>query len=805
MMVLETNEASAKDHPARLYTSAEVRDSVGTMRELFLMGAREELDCLMKTGTFVPVREDEVAGYKAKGFAIIPRRLVWQLKKLEAQTVRGKLRITGAGNHFHNHSSGVGSEVFCSNAGGDALRIATAYAAAHGYGVATSDIQTAFLLAELYDERVLVTVPAVLHNLGLVPLEVKCWRVDRALYGLKTSPRRWAEKRDRELANMVFTNEQGVVIRLVQTEDESLWALMSDDGACHGCLVIYVDDFAYISTDYNRDALRTVIRGTFPTGSERDAPAGSGKSLEFLGHEITMTKEGDVMLTQMTFIDSLVTRMALQGCKKMMTPCPENLTWEPEENASSSMIHFAQELAGSLQWLSCHTRPDITFTTSQMASMLTKCPQQAIDLGIRCVKYLASTRRLALVYRQLAEADYEENQRISFYDELRQRRGYPLYSPKTDHVVIRSFGDASFAPQIRGVEDAVARSITGSIVTWAGGPVAWSSKRQSIATSSTAESETIAQLTAVHLGLGARDVIRELKEKVVLRTYNDNVASMHIIAGRNPTLKSRHLVIKAAVIRDLMLTSEADGDFIAGSLQQADLLTKPLAKAKHQEAINMLGMRDAPLADLAEKLNKGQERVIATQERDPATAEGNVSELHFEAVKLLSQTLASLFHSYQCPHPASLHPSISATPTIVVCPPCPPCDPAPSSSSIAMTSIDEDMTNVTKLVDETFEKSKSEKIKLFLTALISSTVSAAATLLCSKRAPKKVHFENDQNVPSRRTVMTMSPCRYDTSARRFEYGFSDVRVVNSHNDNDVARRSDCNAKRRDGHDDRKNG
>ena len=97
--------------------------------------------------------------------------MVWQIKKLERNLVRGKLRLTGAGNRLTPNGN---EEVFTANADATALRVMALVAAMKKWGLSTADIATAFLLAELGDdEKVIVQVPSILHQLGLVRTDIK--------------------------------------------------------------------------------------------------------------------------------------------------------------------------------------------------------------------------------------------------------------------------------------------------------------------------------------------------------------------------------------------------------------------------------------------------------------------------------------------------------------------------------------------------------------------------------------------------------------------------------------------------------
>ena len=65
-------------------------------------------------------------------------------------------------------------------------------------GCGIMDVPTAFLYAPLIEKRdVCCRPPQVLVKLGLVERGV-VWKLKKALYGLRTSPRAWKEERDKK-------------------------------------------------------------------------------------------------------------------------------------------------------------------------------------------------------------------------------------------------------------------------------------------------------------------------------------------------------------------------------------------------------------------------------------------------------------------------------------------------------------------------------------------------------------------------------------------------------------------------------
>ena len=72
------------------------------------------------------------------------------------------------------------------------------------WAVATWDVSTAVLYASLADKsEVYCRPPNVLVKLGLVVLGV-VWKLDKSLYGFRTSPKAWEDERDEKIGKLTW-------------------------------------------------------------------------------------------------------------------------------------------------------------------------------------------------------------------------------------------------------------------------------------------------------------------------------------------------------------------------------------------------------------------------------------------------------------------------------------------------------------------------------------------------------------------------------------------------------------------------
>ena len=139
---------------------------------------------------------------------ILPCKVVMVKKPQGDGTHRKKGRVVVCGN-FQQVQPG---EETCANTPSfPMLRTLISLAALYKWAVESWNVSTAFLYAPLIEKRdVYCKPPQVLVKLGLVqPGTV--WKLKKALYGLRTSPRAWEEERDRKLSTLTWDSPVGKV------------------------------------------------------------------------------------------------------------------------------------------------------------------------------------------------------------------------------------------------------------------------------------------------------------------------------------------------------------------------------------------------------------------------------------------------------------------------------------------------------------------------------------------------------------------------------------------------------------------
>ena len=169
---------------------------------------------------------------------------------------------------------------------------------------------------------------------------------------------------------------------------------------------------------------------------------------------------------------------------------------------------------GSYTYSIAITRPDIAFTTKQLAKSLQNPSPQHFDIAHKCLDYLEATKHYAIKLRTLC----------------------------TEHPIFAAASDAAYADNL-----ITRRSTKGSIFQLFGGTIDWQSKKQATVTTSTTEAKLLAlsHISAWLLWWGRLFLNINLDIKQELTVHCDNLQIVGLIIKDSPKLitKLKHINI----------------------------------------------------------------------------------------------------------------------------------------------------------------------------------------------------------------------------------------------------------------------
>jgi hypothetical protein len=263
----------------------------------------------------------------------------------------------------------------------------------------------------------------------------KTWKLRKALYGLKQAGHEWRK----------------MLKRLLEQAD--LKQTVSNEG-CYTKrgvrLASHVDDI--LATADSKQKLDTIRRSLKKTVKieNRGAPE------KFLGIALTLQPES-VSLTQEMYIENLATEYNINHrVTSPTTTSPTCSLEKPMDNEPRCNQTIYRALVGTLLHISRFMRPDISITVSLLGRRVEDPSQRNLEAARRVLQYLWSTKSVKHI---LAKT-----------------------STKVDAEI---WADASYGGE-------GSRSQTGALVTVAGQPINWYSRRQDVVALSVTEAEYIA-------------------------------------------------------------------------------------------------------------------------------------------------------------------------------------------------------------------------------------------------------------------------------------------------------------------------
>lgn len=215
------------------------------------------------------------------------------------------------------------------------------------------------------------------------------------------------------------------------------------------------------------------------------------------------------------------------------------------------MRNCYREAIGSLLYLMIGTCPDIAFITTMLSRFMDR-PNHEHWNGIKRVfKYLQGTASLGVSYH--------------------------IDSGVTD---ILAYSDADWAGDVD-----TRHSTSGWICLLNGGPVSWSSRKQSVIATSTTEAELIAMCSATKEVVWLRKLLTDLYCKqldaTVLRC--DNLGAISIVKNPESIKRTQHIETQFFYTNDIYKKGKIQIIHVSTNDQLADPLTKPLNKEKFQD------------------------------------------------------------------------------------------------------------------------------------------------------------------------------------------------------------------------------
>ena len=415
----------------------------------------------------------------------------------------------------------------------DSIQSLLCIATINDFEIRQLDVKTAYLNGPL-EEEIYMKAPDGFD------FSSPFWRLRKGLYGLRQAGRQWYLTLHDAYTNLGYVRCES---------DWSVYTRQSSSGFTMSATS--VDDIILASDSKSEsDHASQEINDKFTVTD-------GGNTEWILGCRITRNRSKRLlMIDQTQFITSILRQFKMDECNSVTTPCPKWRlsadmcpTTDTERNAASSLPYCA--IVGKCMYLATCTRPDIAYTVRELARFMSNYGQRHFEAAKHLLRYLQGTRYRGIIYGDVADLT-------------------PIFI---------SFTDSDW-----GMADN-RKSVSGYIIECGGGPIAWSSKQQTIVALSSCEAEYLSCSHCARQIIWLRSLFDELgfKQPTATILHCDNQGTVACSHDPHSHSRMKHIDIRTHFIRDCVNDGVIDVTHIPGVENPADLLTKPLDKTVHRK------------------------------------------------------------------------------------------------------------------------------------------------------------------------------------------------------------------------------
>ncbi|KAG7552293.1 Integrase catalytic core [Arabidopsis thaliana x Arabidopsis arenosa] len=394
------------------------------------------------------------------------------------------------------------------------------------------DVKNAFLQGELEEEVYMRPPP------GLEDKEApgKVLKLNKAIYGLKQSPRAWYHKLSTTLLGRGFKRSEA---------DHTLFTLPSQEGIV--VILVYVDDIIISGNDKvgiqdTKDFLKSVF-------DIKDL----GELKYFLGIEVCRSKEG-LFLSQRKYTLDLLDEVGKLGAKPAKTPLEDDYKARRKGEHDNKPFEDPtkyRRLVGKLIYLTI-TRPDICFAVNVVSQQMQAPTQHHWNMVNRILKYLKGAP------------------------------GQGIWMGCNKNTEIVGYCDADYAGDKND-----RRSTTGYCTFIGGNLVTWRSKKQKVVSLSSAEAEyrAMRKLTTELMWLKAllKDFGIDTPQPITM--HCDNQAAIHIATNSVFHERTKHIEVDCHKVREQIQLGVILPHYTESEEQLADIFTKGASTKVFNEVV----------------------------------------------------------------------------------------------------------------------------------------------------------------------------------------------------------------------------
>ena len=523
--------------------------------KLWLEAIQNELTALIANGTWevaVPPKDANIVTSK------------WVFKtKMHIDGTLDKLKARLVARGFSQMYGIDYTDTFAPTVKFDTLRLFLVIVALEDLECHQVDVNNAFTESFLKEVIYMRPPPGVNLSPGQALL------IRRSLYGLKQAARDWHERCVEELRKLGFEQCPADPCMLRHKERGII-------------LLLYVDDIPIAAK--SKDQIQWFKNEFQKIFKIKDL----GEMVKILGIRITRDrKKRTIRLDQTHYLSEVFDDLHMAADKHRSTQLPmsgyDALRPAGPEDERIDSHDYAHKI-GKLMYAAIHTRPDISFPIGRLSQYLSDPAKHHGQALWTLLRYVRSTIDLGIVYG--ASGSFNNNE---------------------SSMLLKAFSDSDYA-----ADRLNRKSILGYVYMFAGGPIAWMSRKQKSVATSTTEAEYMALSTCAKEGLWLAQLLKDMgyakylgtelnqvsiaenvkhEDSSPIQLLGDNQAANLLVKDAHIHERSKHIDVAYHHIRDLHKRNLIQLNYIPSEDMVADGLTKPLSRDKFKRFVAQLGLQ----------------------------------------------------------------------------------------------------------------------------------------------------------------------------------------------------------------------
>jgi len=488
--------------------------------------------------------------YPGKGYKRIVVHLVYDVKP----SLKRKARLVANGNLTDTPIDSIYSSVVSLRG----LKLTIFIAELNQLETWCTDVGNAYLEAYTAERVYIIAGPEFGDRAGHTLI------ISKALYGLKSSGKRWWERFSDILSDMGFYPSRA---------EDDIWMRDMDDH--YEYIARYVDDMAIVSRQPKS------IINQFMTEYKLKLK-GSGPISYHLGCDFHRDEYGTLCMSPKRYIERMIDNyVRMFGAKpKCLYTSPLEKNDHPELDTSPELdeegIKQYQSLIGTLQWVITLGRLDVATAVMSMSSFRAAPREGHLQRLHRIYGYLSKMKHAAIRFRpglpdhsDQPANEYEWEKTV--YKDAKEILPGDAPEPRGPPIVTTSYVDANLCHDMT-----TGKSVTGIIHFVNKTIVDFYTKKQAVVETATYGSEYMAARTATEQIIDLRTTLRYLGLNLKGTSYlfGDNNSVVTSSSTPGARLHKRHLLLSFHRVREAIAAKIISFIFIPGAINPADVLSK---------------------------------------------------------------------------------------------------------------------------------------------------------------------------------------------------------------------------------------